>query len=387
MEYGQDHGYVGQMAPPEVGVVEDVEVPLGHLLAEVVTHGGPRHRQRTGVHRDPLPLGDELAVGVQNGRGEIPAGVQDLGHGGAQHHLHHLQGYGLQSVPQDRHGYGVGPPGLALGKGFGGRCLQANRNLRSAVPVHGGPVSRLHQHGGEVRLDDGGTRHLRAGGEAVHGVYWDLPPLPEKDPAMALQRPIRIGAGLPFGQTDPRQMPQHRDPQDHQPDLLIGLAIGVELLVPSVEGRGPLLQDGMVRMGEVRNRNGDLVDLVQIPHVRRDPDFHVPAGNALIPQPVSSLVLQLSHNGPDGVQVDAFQAGQVRPGEVVLKIGGEHSVGRHHGGHRRTYTLRIWSWRATLLAWSPEAPPKATKANRLGSIPRFTDAKRMPSATLVTTSR
>ena len=98
IEHRPDDGYVRKMAATEIGVVQDEQVPLGHVPFEILADGGPGDGQGADVHWDSLSLGDKLAFRVQDSGGEVPAGVENLRHGGAQHHLGHLQGDRFQAV-------------------------------------------------------------------------------------------------------------------------------------------------------------------------------------------------------------------------------------------------------------------------------------------------
>ena len=67
MEHGPDDGYVRQVAAPEVGIVENEQVAVVNVVAEVVPDGGPRHGKGADVNRDSLALGHQLAIAVQYG--------------------------------------------------------------------------------------------------------------------------------------------------------------------------------------------------------------------------------------------------------------------------------------------------------------------------------
>ena len=78
-----------------------------NVVAEVIPDGGAGHGQRADVYRNPLALRHQLAVAVQYRGGKIPAGVENLRHGGAQHRLGHLLRDGLQPVLHHGKGDGV----------------------------------------------------------------------------------------------------------------------------------------------------------------------------------------------------------------------------------------------------------------------------------------
>ena len=106
-----DDRYVRKVTASEVRVVEGEEVSLRHILGEVVAHRRTGDGQGADVDWDALPLRHQLAVGVQDGRREVTAGVQDLRHRRAQHHLHHLKSDRLEAVLDDGKGDRVGDAG------------------------------------------------------------------------------------------------------------------------------------------------------------------------------------------------------------------------------------------------------------------------------------
>src|SRR5215510_8075714 len=66
---------------------------------------GPRQRAHVDGH--VLGLGREASFAVEDRRGEIPARVEDLRVGGAEHGLAHLLDDGLEAVLDDRDGDAV----------------------------------------------------------------------------------------------------------------------------------------------------------------------------------------------------------------------------------------------------------------------------------------
>ena len=57
--------------------------------------------------RDVVGLGDQAALPIDQGNGEVPRRVEDLRIGGAQHGLAHFLGDGVQPVLQNRDGDGI----------------------------------------------------------------------------------------------------------------------------------------------------------------------------------------------------------------------------------------------------------------------------------------
>jgi hypothetical protein len=75
LEDRRDHGDVGEVGAPSVGVVEDPEIPVAVFLVD--DHGdGVGHRAE--VHGDVLRLHDQLAAGIEERGGAVVA-LGDVG--------------------------------------------------------------------------------------------------------------------------------------------------------------------------------------------------------------------------------------------------------------------------------------------------------------------
>ena len=146
--------------------------------------------------------------------------------------------------------------------------------------------------------------------------------------------PVSISAGL--GQLDLGQAPECGHPQRHQPDLLLGLPVGVELLIALVEAGGPFGDARAVAPIEVRNRDVHLVDLVEVSHVGRANDLDVRVAHALRLELCPSLGLKLVQYRLYGLEIDAVEARRVGAGEVVLEVCRQHPKGGEHGS-------RVWN--------------------------------------------
>jgi hypothetical protein len=159
VEHRHEGGQVGQMVAAEVGVVEQVDVARPYLPLEELVDRLGRKRQRTDVDGHMLGLGDQPPVGIAQRRREIPARVQDLRVGGAQHGLAHLLDDGAKAVLDHRHGDridGRAHGRVALGKesrGLAGMEGQAPRivmpwgRLQRVLPP-GVPACRRRRAGG-----------------------------------------------------------------------------------------------------------------------------------------------------------------------------------------------------------------------------------------------
>ena len=207
MEDGPDDGYVRQVAAAEIGVVEGEEVARRDVVAEVVAHRRARDGQGAYVHGDALALRDELAVGVQNGGREVAAGVEDLGHGGAQHHLHHLHGDGLQAILHHGEGNGIGRTGRrdVVFAAF----ANGDTNRHAAEAVERGSVALVDEHGGEVGLQDRRSFYPGVAGKPVYRVHGHVAPFAQEHTASSLWLDRAVG-GRVCGQVGLGQTAQRR---------------------------------------------------------------------------------------------------------------------------------------------------------------------------------
>ena len=104
-EHGREHGDVRQVAAiSQIGVVHQEQVALVDVVAEIVRDRLRRPGHGADMDGDVLRLRDKLALPVDHGGGEVAAGIQDLGVGGAQHRFPHLLDDGGQPVLDDGRG-------------------------------------------------------------------------------------------------------------------------------------------------------------------------------------------------------------------------------------------------------------------------------------------
>ena len=138
--------------------------------------------------------------------------------------------------------------------------------------------------------------------------------------------PVRIPVKL----RDPGELADSSHSQGDETHLLVLLGVGIQLLVSAMEIGRQMSQElhvGQVRVGD---RNGDLVDLVQVTHVGRVLDLHRFRGHALGQQLVPALGSQFREDAPELAEVHPVQAHRVRPEVVVPDISVQHAVGRQH---------------------------------------------------------
>ena len=103
-EHRDEGREVRQVVVAVIGVVQEVDVAGPHAVTEELLDGPDGPRDRADVDRHVLRLGDEPALGVAEGGGEVTARVEDLRVRGAEHRLAHLLHDGLEPVLDDRDG-------------------------------------------------------------------------------------------------------------------------------------------------------------------------------------------------------------------------------------------------------------------------------------------
>jgi hypothetical protein len=97
-EHRHERRQVGQVVVAVIRVVQQEHVTGRHAAREEIAHGLHRPRDRADVDRHVLGLGDQARAGVAHGRGEVAAGVEDLGVGRSEHRLAHLLDNRLESM-------------------------------------------------------------------------------------------------------------------------------------------------------------------------------------------------------------------------------------------------------------------------------------------------
>ena len=107
-EDGLEEEDVGQVAGALVGVVIGKDVAGLHVVAEGVHHALEGRGHAAEVRREGEALGDLLALGVEEGGGEVHAVLDDGGAGGADHGEGHGVGGAHEGVLDDFTSYGIG---------------------------------------------------------------------------------------------------------------------------------------------------------------------------------------------------------------------------------------------------------------------------------------
>ena len=144
IEHRHEGGEVGQMIAAVVGVVEQVDVARPDPVAEGVVHRFCRPRQGADVDRHVLGLSDQPALGVGECGREVPARVDDLGVGGAEHRLAHLLGDRMQAVLDDRDRDRVDVLASGFGHGFSATARVGQGIGRTAIqPIAGASIMTI----------------------------------------------------------------------------------------------------------------------------------------------------------------------------------------------------------------------------------------------------
>ncbi len=316
VEDRRDDGDVGKVRAPVVGVVDGVGVarPHGALVAPQHLLDGLAHGAE--VDGDVGGVGDQVALGVEQGAGEVEAFLDVDGVGGVLEADAHLLGDRHEEVVEDLQHHGVD--------------LRAHRDPAGARPHPGEQeVAVLADHGPPAGVDDGRRVGLRDHGGPVHGVARAHPVPAEQGaalpPALRVQRhlggrPQRTLAGRRLDEVACRR-PRGADRLDR--DRLDDQRL--------VHGEGVT---GAVLGGERRAHNVDLA--------HRHGERRVGSGVADVD----------AGDGPDGVVGDAVlvqlgarqfvelvahlqQGGQVVLGEPAL-----HGTLPHGGGVGQAYPVR-----------------------------------------------
>src|SRR5690606_15713413 len=139
-----DHGDVGQVGAAVVGVVDRVHVAGAHRVAAPADHLLHAGAHRPQVHRHVGGVGDQVAVGVEEGAGEVEPFLDVHRLGGGLQPGAHLLGDGHEQVVED-----LQPDRVHLGAAAwlraGGRCPDPRQQQ---VPVLGdGGAPAVVDHG------------------------------------------------------------------------------------------------------------------------------------------------------------------------------------------------------------------------------------------------
>ena len=100
VEERHERRQIRQMAAAVIGIIEQDDV-AGRDILETLFHRQGRPGQRADMHRDVIGLRDQARIPVANRQREIPARIQYLRIGGAQHRLAHLLDDGAEAVLHD----------------------------------------------------------------------------------------------------------------------------------------------------------------------------------------------------------------------------------------------------------------------------------------------
>ena len=105
------HRDVGQVRAAIIGVVEGVDVALAHLLAAQLQDGAHRFAHRAQMDGHVRGVGDQVAVGIEDGAGEVEPLLDVDRVGGVLERDAHLLGDGheqiVEDLEQDRVGLGA----------------------------------------------------------------------------------------------------------------------------------------------------------------------------------------------------------------------------------------------------------------------------------------
>ena len=165
VEHRHDHGHVGQVRAAVVGRIQHVDVagphppPVGpprrHHRPDAVAHGAQMHRH---VRR----IGDQGAVPVEQGAGEVQSLLDVHRIGRVLQSDAHLLGDGHEQVVEQLQADGIeaGVPRLAHDRGV---MLED----QDAARLHPRPPAGLDHGGGGGLPQDGGTVDTHAGAKVV----------------------------------------------------------------------------------------------------------------------------------------------------------------------------------------------------------------------------
>ncbi len=78
------------MAAPKIRVIEQKDIARMNVAAKCIADCLGSQGQRPDMYGNMLCLRHQAAIRTANGRGEIPARIENLGEGRAQHGLTHL---------------------------------------------------------------------------------------------------------------------------------------------------------------------------------------------------------------------------------------------------------------------------------------------------------
>ena len=106
-EYRDNSRHVRKVATTVVGIVQQEDVPLSDVIAEVSDHFLGRPRHCADMYGYVLRLGYQVTTRVADGHRKISARIQNLRVGCPQHRLAHFLDDACQAVLDDRRGHGI----------------------------------------------------------------------------------------------------------------------------------------------------------------------------------------------------------------------------------------------------------------------------------------
>ena len=180
-------------------------------------------------------------------------------------------------------------------------CLNINMQNTAAIETRG--ASFADDHGVVVGVNDGG-----ASGDF------------RRDCSTPVRAMRRTGNA-----TFDRQTPYRARPERNDSDVLLLLAVGVELLEALVHVLCPARSQVIVGQVEVGNIHRYLVNLVEIAHVGGKVNADVGIGSARITDSLSAVLNQRCESRPQVVKSNGAEAARMRQGEVMLQVGRHHA--------------------------------------------------------------
>ena len=163
VEDGGDDGDVGEMGAAVVGVVEGEDVAGAEGVLAAAQYGAHGVAHGAEVDGDMGGVGDEMALAVEEGAGEVEALLDVDGIGGVDEGGAHLFGDGHEEVVEyfEHDGVGAGADGRGAPRGFGAG--------EQEIPLVGdlGPPFGFDDGGGVGFDEESGAGDAGAGGEGL----------------------------------------------------------------------------------------------------------------------------------------------------------------------------------------------------------------------------
>ena len=106
-EYRDDSRHIRKMTTTVIGIVQQEDVSLSDVIAEVSDHFLGRPRHCADMYGYVLRLGYQVTNRVADGHRKIPARIENLRIGCPQHRLAHFLDDACQAMLYDRRGHGI----------------------------------------------------------------------------------------------------------------------------------------------------------------------------------------------------------------------------------------------------------------------------------------